>query len=157
MFFHVSANGVLIAAAPSPLTVVPTKSLQLSCFIGSAWPNCLHFIVLFKKIPTKKFLRSRRCAIHAQFVAASCWDFHVFMIPRHNGDRARPSPGAPFHAPRAPLPPGLIFEVPYLPLLLYHVSLAGRVLYGVAATLASVISEHRAAVARWKGVPGLGR
>ena len=109
-------------------------------------------------MPTKKFLRYRRCAIHARFVAVSYWDFHVFMIPRHNGDRASPSPGAPFQARCAPLPTALFFLIQFLPpLLLYHVSLAGRVPYGVAATLASVISEDLAAVARWKGEPRLGR
>ena len=89
------------------LTVVPSKSLRRSGFIGRAWPNFPSFYSTFQKNPTKKFLRYRRCAIHARFVAVSYWDFHVFMIPRHNGDRASPSPGAPFHAPRAPLPPGL--------------------------------------------------
>ena len=34
-------------------TFVPTKSLQNSCFIGRASPNCRHFIVHLKKIPTK--------------------------------------------------------------------------------------------------------
>ena len=42
-----------------------------------------------------------------------------------------------------------------LPLLLYHISFAGRTPYGVAVTVASVISEDLAAVA--KGIPGLGR
>ena len=73
------------------------------------------------------------------------------MIPCHNGDRGSPSPVA--HAPRAPLPTALFFQVQFLPLLLYRVSLSGRVPYGVA-TLASVISDDLAAVARLKGVPG---
>ena len=30
-------------------------------------------------------------SIHAQFVAVSCWDFHAFIFPRHNGDQASPS------------------------------------------------------------------
>ena len=46
--------------------------------------------------------------MRARFVAVSYWDFHVFMIPRQNGDQASPSPGAPFHAPRPPLPPALL-------------------------------------------------
>ena len=37
-------------------------------------------------------------SIHAQFVAVSYWDFHVFMTPRHNGDRASRFPRAPFRA-----------------------------------------------------------
>ena len=57
-------------------------------------------------------------SIHAQFVAVSYWGFHVFMLPRHNEDRARPSPGVPFHAPRAPWPPALCFKVLFSPLLL---------------------------------------
>ena len=42
--------------------------------------------------------------VHAQFVTVqvSYWDFHVFVISRHTGDRASPSPGAPFYAPRTP-------------------------------------------------------
>ena len=75
------------------------------------------------------------------------------MIPRHNGDRASPSPGAPFHAPRAPLSPALSFQVLFLPLLLYRISLVGRVACGVAAILSSVISVGLPAVAKWRGVP----
>ena len=36
-----------------------------------------------------------------QFVAASYWEFHAFMKTRQNGDRASPSPDAPFHASRS--------------------------------------------------------
>ena len=53
------------------LTVVQTKSLQNSGFIGELGRISRHFIVLSKKIPAKKFLRYRRCAIHARFVAVS--------------------------------------------------------------------------------------
>ena len=54
------------------LTVVPTKSLQNSCFIGRAWPKFPSFYSTFsKKKQQKKFLKCRRCAIHARFAAVS--------------------------------------------------------------------------------------
>ena len=48
-------------------------------------------------------------SIHAQFVAVSCSDCHVLLSPA-NGDRDSPSPGAPFHARRAPLPPAVFLS-----------------------------------------------
>ena len=66
-------------------------------------------LLYFSKNPNKKFLGYRRCATHARFVAVSYWDFHC-MIPRHNEEGASPSPGVPFHAPRAPLPPALFLS-----------------------------------------------
>ena len=84
--------------------------------------------------------------------------FHVFMIRRHYGDRPSPSPGASFHALRAPFPPALCFKYYFShSLLLCRISFAGRVPCGVAATLSSIVSEDLAAVAKRRGVPGLGQ
>ena len=110
MFFHVSAKRRAHSGRHcQSLTVVPTKSLQNSGFIGRAWPHFLSFYSNFQQNSTKRFLRYRRFAIHARFVALSYGDFHVFVIPRHNGDRASPFPRAPFDASRVPLSPALFF------------------------------------------------
>ena len=92
-------------------------------------------------------------SLHAQLSTVSYWDSHVFVISRHDGDRASPSPGVPFHAPCLPFLPVLVFLSSTSPLLC-RISLAGRVPCGVAATLAGVISEDLAAVANWRGYQG---
>ena len=82
--------------------------------------------------------------------------FLVFMIRRHYGNRPSPSPGAPFHALRDRCRLLCVCKCYFShSLLLCRLSLAGRVPCGVTATLSSVVSEDLAAVAKYRGVPGL--
>ena len=84
--------------------------------------------------------------------------FHVFMIRRHFGiDLARPREHLSTPSARRCR---LLCVFKYYfchPMLLCRISFAGRVPCGIAATLSSVVSEDLAAVAKWRGVPGLGQ
>ena len=55
----------------------------------------------WKKSSLEYTTRGSICCVTFLIYFLTYWIFHVFVIVCHNGDRANPSPGAPFHASRS--------------------------------------------------------
>ena len=70
--FHVSASGAIIAAATANSRRLSQQNPYKTCVsLVELGRNSRHFIVHFKKIPTKIILRYGRCAADAQRVGLS--------------------------------------------------------------------------------------
>ena len=88
--FHISASGAIIAAAiANHRRLSQQNPYKTHVSLVELGRISRHFIVHFKKIPTKKVPQVQ--ALYRSCTVCSCMvqyrDFHVFTIPCHIGDR----------------------------------------------------------------------